>query len=178
LQQYEVLELIEDTQFRLIQDYPFLEAWSVGFDRAKRRAGVCKLNSKEICISYQHIENNYNDVVLDTLLHEFAHAIAFELYQDRGHGRRWKEIASLIGAAPKATGKFNLPDSPWMLVSVCNIDSKVEKITPRYRRNKNIRHYALRGNPGSKGSLYYVKTEALDAYEKGMLKFEQLEFVQ
>src|SRR5690606_33180444 len=39
---------------------------------------------------------------LDTLLHEMAHAEAYLLYGERGHGPRWRRIARRVGCEPRA----------------------------------------------------------------------------
>ena len=154
-------ELIEATRLKLEETHPFLETWKLVLDKAKRRAGVCRLIEKEIGISLWHIENNCMATVLDTLLHEFAHAIAFELYNHTGHGEGWKKIARELGATPKATGKFNLPEPPWILVNYCEVGNVVERISPRFRRNKNIRKYAIKGRPNTKGKLYYLNADTI-----------------
>ena len=174
----EAINLLHNTQSNLAITYPFLNAWKMSFDHAKRRAGVCRLTQKEIAISIWHVENNCEITVLDTLLHEFAHAIAFELFKDTGHGKRWKEIATELGATPKATGQFNLPEPPWILVTYCSIEKLVERIAPRFRRNKNIKKYAIRGRPDTKGNLFYLNAEELAQFESGCIGVEQLNFIQ
>ena len=174
----EAIELLNKKQKELVVEYPFLDTWSLSFDHAKRRAGVCRLTDKKISISLGHIENNSVSVVLDTLLHEFAHAVAFELYKETGHGVLWKKIALELGATPKATGKFNLPEPPWILVTYCSIENMVERIAPRFRRNKNIKKYAIRGRPNTKGNLFYLNAEELAQFESGSIGLEQLNFIQ
>ena len=170
--------LVEQTQTALHQSYPFLSQWKVTLDGAKRRAGACHVTSKLISISEWHVLHNEQAVVIDTLLHEFAHAISYELYKDISHGPRWKSIALQIGATPKSTGRFNLPVSPWMLVSVCRETKTIEKVAPRYRRNKKIRNYYMKGKPATKGKLYYLSMNEFEKYQLSCLKFDQLNFVR
>lgn len=174
----EAIALLNNTQISLVKLYPFLDSWTLSFDHAKRRAGVCRLAQKKIGISIWHVKNNCESTVLDTLLHEFAHAIAFELFQETGHGVRWKQIAKELGATPKATGQFNLPQPPWILVTYCSIEKLVERIAPRFRRNKNIKKYAIRGRPNTKGNLYYLNAEELTQFELGSIGLEKLNFIQ
>ncbi|MEE4245629.1 MAG: hypothetical protein V2I33_09470, partial [Kangiellaceae bacterium] len=49
-----------------------LADWSLNFDHAKRRAGVCYLTKQQIAISKHHVVLNDEDVVFDTLMHELA----------------------------------------------------------------------------------------------------------
>lgn len=174
----EIESLIRITLDKLIRVYPFLTTWKFGFDNAKKRAGVCKLTLKEICISRYHIKNNSTEVVLDTLLHELAHAIAYELYREKGHGKCWQKVAIDIGAKPNATGDFILPESPWALVTYCEKTETVQKIASRYRRNRKIKDYLLKGKPDTKGKLYYLKSKEFELFNLGKMDFEQLNFIQ
>lgn len=170
--------LIRDVRQHLIIDFPFLESWDVSFDRAVKRAGLCNLTEKRISISRVHVENNSVADVKDTVLHEFAHAITFELYGEAGHGELWQNTARVIGAIPKATAKYELPVSPWMLVVYCAESQSVKKLSPRYRKNKKIRDYFLRGQPDTKGKLGYICSRQLNSFEADEIQFEDLVFVQ
>jgi hypothetical protein len=74
----------------------FLEpGWTLIFNRSKSSAGTCR-SDRKITISNVYINavvTTLNDVI-DTLLHEFAHAIA-GLYH--GHDVIWYTISKLIG---------------------------------------------------------------------------------
>ncbi|TQV82756.1 SprT-like domain-containing protein [Aliikangiella coralliicola] len=171
-------KLASDIHKRLTDEYSFLSEWTVNFDNAKRRAGICRADKKEISISLCHINNNAQDVVLDTLLHEFAHAIAHELYGEIGHGAKWKSVALKLGATPKATGKFSMPAAPWKLVTYCKESKTVDVVASRYRKNKNIKYYYVKGKPNTQGELYYLCTKQLEKFETGMIGFAQLNFIQ
>lgn len=140
----------------LVAEYGFLSKWNICFDYAKKRAGMCQLTEKLISLSRHHIIQNDFETVKDTLLHEFAHAIAYELYKEKGHGEVWQQVAKQIGATPQATGKFNLPDAPWVLVHRCPKTNNIELLAYRYRRNKKITQYFLKGRPETKGELEYL----------------------
>jgi hypothetical protein len=174
----EAVALIVDIQEQLSAKYSFLEEWEVSFDRAVRRAGICRLADKTISISLHHVTHNEAVVVKDTVLHEFAHAIAFIVYNDRGHGKYWKSIAREIGAIPKARGNFELPDAPWLLVHACSRTSELNAITPRFRRNKKIANYFLNGRPDTKGELYFVNTIDFKDFEHGLIERERLVLIQ
>jgi len=75
-----------------------LIGWTFGLAKSKRRLGVCKHRSKRIEISEFYAAHNPEESVLDTLLHEIAHAIAGP---KAGHGPVWKEVAVRIGATPR-----------------------------------------------------------------------------
>jgi len=174
----QVSHLIVKIQSDLSEEYPFLESWCISFDNAKRRAGVCKMSTKEISLSVSHIENNEIDVVRDTILHEFAHAIAYELFSDTGHGREWKKIARKIGAQPRAKGAFNLPNAPWLLVHACARTLHIKPIGTRFRRNKKIKNYFLIGKPETKGELFFVNQSEYNLFKQGLLERSRLVLIQ
>jgi predicted SprT family Zn-dependent metalloprotease len=76
-----------------------LAGWSFALSNSKRRLGVCKYKPKRIEIARYYAEHNPEAAVLDTLLHEIAHALAGH---GAGHGPEWRAIAERIGATPKA----------------------------------------------------------------------------
>jgi predicted SprT family Zn-dependent metalloprotease len=76
-----------------------LAGWSFGFSDSKRQLGVCKYRLKRIEISEYYARNNPDAAVLDTLLHEVAHALAGPKAK---HGPIWKAVAARIGATPQA----------------------------------------------------------------------------
>jgi predicted SprT family Zn-dependent metalloprotease len=174
----DVKSLIKSVIDELIFEYPFLIDWSYQFDNAKKRAGVCKIQEKCISISLSHIENNELSVIKDTVLHEFAHAIAYELYKDSGHGLNWKHIAKKIGAIPKAKGYFNLAQSPWLLVHSCAKTFELKVISQRFRRNKKIKNYFLSGRPETKGELFFINQQQFKQYEQGFLDKSLLDLLQ
>lgn len=82
-----------------------LSDYSFHFDSAKKRAGICRYNRKKISLSIDICRNNLDrdDEIMDTLLHEIAHALSYKLYgrQAVGHGYLWKHIAKQVGAKPQ-----------------------------------------------------------------------------
>lgn len=68
--------------------------WTFGFDRAVRRAGVCRYDERRITISRHLAERAEEDEVRQVLLHEVAHALAGHR---AGHGPRWRARAAAIG---------------------------------------------------------------------------------
>jgi len=72
--------------------------WIFQWDNAKRRFGVCKYRSRVIGLSKPLTEANDYVEVVDTILHEIAHAIAGYA---AGHGPEWKKVCIRIGAKPE-----------------------------------------------------------------------------
>src|SRR5439155_12097262 len=76
-----------------------LHGWTFAYANTKRRLGMCKYRKKRIEIAEYYALNSPPESVLDTLLHEIAHAIAGPAAR---HGPAWKAIASRLGATPRA----------------------------------------------------------------------------
>lgn len=75
--------------------------WQFKLDNAKRRMGVCRRHTRTIGISKPNVLVNSEDVVLDTILHEIAHAL---LPPGCNHGPVWQAMAREVGAEPKSCG--------------------------------------------------------------------------
>jgi predicted SprT family Zn-dependent metalloprotease len=76
-----------------------LTGWTFGLSSSKRRLGVCKYRNQRIEIATFYALHNPDAAVLDTLMHEIAHALAGP---EAGHGPVWQAIAQRIGATPRA----------------------------------------------------------------------------
>ena len=86
--------------------------WSFGFDRAKRRAGLCNYTDKRITVSRYLAEKYTDDEVYQILLHEVAHAVAGSR---AAHGPRWLRIARDLGYIGGRThdGEIAHEHAPW-----------------------------------------------------------------
>ncbi|MFI3244076.1 MAG: SprT-like domain-containing protein [Akkermansia sp.] len=80
-----------------------LTDWVFVWDRALRRLGCCNITKKRISLS-GHFVAHYLDhspeeqhIITETLLHELAHAIAWQWHQARGHGEVWRSYCALLG---------------------------------------------------------------------------------
>src|SRR3954469_529740 len=76
-----------------------LHGWTFALADTKRRLGACKFRSKRIEIAEYYARNSPPESVLDTLLHEIAHALAGPAAR---HGLAWKAVAIRLGATPRA----------------------------------------------------------------------------
>ena len=88
-----------------IQEHELVElGWTGALDNAVRRFGACRYAKKRISLSRHLATINSDEETLDTILHEIAHALAFEEHgEECGHDERWQAIASRIGARPERT---------------------------------------------------------------------------
>ena len=88
-------------------------SWSFGFDRAKRRAGLCDYTAKHITVSRYLAQKFDDDEIHQILLHEVAHALAGA---KAGHGPSWKRIAREMGYVGGRThdGEIAHELAPWL----------------------------------------------------------------
>ncbi len=116
-----------------------LKDWSFGWAKTNRRLGVCRYRWKRIEIAEYYAQHNPPENVLDTLLHEIAHALAGP---DARHGPAWKAIATRIGATPRACDTS--PDTvvkPGDWQATC---SACQKTYHRYKRPRSLTGYRCR----------------------------------
>jgi predicted SprT family Zn-dependent metalloprotease len=95
-------------EVNIAQDY----GYTFKFGAYKKALGKCNLSEKIISLSKPWCINNLQEenVLIDTLIHEIAHAIAYELYNDTAHGKAWKMVCKHIGCTGNRT--FNLLTHP------------------------------------------------------------------
>lgn len=115
--------------------------WTWGYNNAKKALGMCKRTHKhghlfkQILISKVLLDKNIKGNAKefeDTIRHEIAHAIDYEMRDTSDHGYRWQRVAIQVGANPTSCKKVVGADHKW--IGTC----------PKCKRT-NKRH-SLRGN--------------------------------
>ena len=75
------------------------------------RAGSCNYTTNTIELNTNYLKSkSWEDFLADTPLHELAHAISFQLYDERGHKRTWKEVCYSIGLKGNRCHNFATPE--------------------------------------------------------------------
>lgn len=79
--------------------------WKIVFNkRLTRRVGLCYFHSKTIELSVPYcLDNIWNRSVRLLILHEIAHAYAYEHYNCTDHGEGWVKACNIVGAIPSLT---------------------------------------------------------------------------
>lgn len=97
--------------------------WILAFDRNKSAAGRCFYNKRKISISMDYLNSIHvtEHDVYDTLLHEFAHAIAGAA---SGHGPIWVHVAKILGCSANVYCKRFIHETDYKYVVVCPIGCK------------------------------------------------------
>lgn len=98
--------LIEVTSYatKMMRLHGVEDGWRISCEakQASRKLGECWWYGRVIWINPRYVEVATDSEVRDTILHEIAHALAGP---GSGHGLKWKQIATRIGATPKAKTK-------------------------------------------------------------------------
>tara|TARA_R110002096_G_scaffold428402_1_gene640035 strand:- start:163 stop:663 length:501 start_codon:yes stop_codon:yes gene_type:complete len=110
--------------------------WKFKFSNSKCSFGTCEWgrNVKLIELSKPLTELNSKEEVLDTILHEIAHALDFQIRGFSNHDYIWRKIAKGIGCNGERCydrNTVNLPEAKYTLK--CN---GCEKTTTRHRKPK------------------------------------------
>lgn len=116
-------EKAEHDAARAMLDHGLTE-WAFGFGRGKRTLGTTRVRvgatTGVIRLSRHLIDHASSERRLDTLLHEIAHAVAYQRHGRvaMNHGPLWRRVAREVGAEPRATCRDG-PDLPAKHTLVC-----------------------------------------------------------
>jgi predicted SprT family Zn-dependent metalloprotease len=116
-----------------------LAGWTFHLGATRRRLGVCKYRQKRIEIAEYYAQNSAATTVLDTLLHEIAHALAGPKAH---HGPAWKAVAMRLGARPEAcetSDQAVMKPGDWQ--ATC---SECKQTFHLYRRPRSLSGYRCR----------------------------------
>jgi predicted SprT family Zn-dependent metalloprotease len=130
-----------------------LVGWAFRFDRSVSRLGMCSHGRKTIFLSTHATTVNSEEQVLNTILHEIAHAL---VSGDHGHDDVWRNKAISIGCdgercsniAVKAPSKYTIA------CKSCNqIRGRLYRLTQRYATRLEFMWCSQCGKEQSKGKL-------------------------
>ena len=89
-------------------------------NRFSSTAGMCYYESNEIQISRKLFEIDHNEILNQTVPHEYAHQVAWNLYKASGHCAIWKDIMRAYGLEPArchTIGVEEIPDNTFELMA-------------------------------------------------------------
>ena len=114
----------------LVRDHG-LDGWSVTFDHAKTRAGVCRPGRREIGLSIPLTRLHTDAEVRDTILHEIAHALVGVSHH---HDAVWQATAREIGCTGQrcVSPASARVEGPW--VGICPVGHRIT----RHRRPMRV----------------------------------------
>jgi predicted SprT family Zn-dependent metalloprotease len=144
------LKSVRELAERLIQQHGLsTNGWRFDWDNAKRRVGLCSHIEKIISLSRPLCAISDEKRILDTILHEIAHAL---VGRGHGHGPVWRAKAREIGCSGQVCSQGPMPKESYHIV--CGVCSQV--VRKLYRRSTrmirdNVYHIAC--GPKSKGQM-------------------------
>lgn len=101
----------------------FLQPTIMWRSMGTRVAGRCYLQKNVIELNKNYLSSiDYKEFLKYTVLHELAHAIAWQIFQEDGHGLPWKTVAKFIGDDGETRHNMAIP-----------IISKVERLSDRLK---------------------------------------------
>lgn len=120
------------------------QGWTIGWNERRATMGLCRGYKHIIEFSRPITLLNTEDQMLDTVLHEIAHALAGP---QAGHSRIWKLCAQSIGARPERCGGSEAEIVPGKYQAICPKCGKDFHCYRRRRAGKNSRCPCYRSLP-------------------------------
>lgn len=108
---------------RLIAEHG-LHGWTLVFDRAKQRAGICRYHRKQIGLSAPLTALHEEAEVRDTILHEIAHALVGPAH---GHDAVWRATARRIGCSGQRCTSADAPRVEGDWVGTCAAGHRITR---------------------------------------------------
>jgi len=158
---------------RLLRDHG-LDDWTIVAVLAKTRAGVCRFGRRQIGLSAPITALHSEQEVLDTILHEIAHAL---VGPQHGHDRVWRAKAREIGCSGERCVSSEAPRVPGDWIGRCPAGHE----KPRHRAPTRLmscgecatrfdpRHlftWTYRGRPAALPASYAVQLAALSSLHR------------
>jgi len=149
MQVMEVRGVVEEL---LVKYGLWAEGWRFKLSRAVRSLGQCKFGHKQICVSGSHARLGTDAEIMDTILHEIAHALT----PGCGHNWRWQDKARELGARPERCSTQLSYKQPYKYRLVCR---RCEKTIGKRHRRSNLRgrYHRACGKAGI-GELFFERT--------------------
>jgi predicted SprT family Zn-dependent metalloprotease len=102
--------------------------WQFAFDLAPARGGACRYMEKQITLSVTYCLKASREEIVDTILHEIAHAIVGPKH---GHDATWKAAAQQIGCTAERCHRVQHTVPRWYGRCGCGQEWKRQRLTQR-----------------------------------------------
>lgn len=128
------LNEVETLGKRFIQEHEaksgLKTGWRFAFDLAPARGGICRYAAKQITLSVTFCLKASKEDIIDTILHEIAHAI---VGPNHGHDEIWKTAARRIGCTAKRCHQVDHTPPRWRGRCECGQKWKRQRLSQRAR---------------------------------------------
>ncbi len=105
--------------------------WCFGFDLSTVRGGVCRYADRRIDLSVSYCHRATRAEIVDTLLHEIAHAI---VGHEHHHGAVWKAVARALGCTAERCHEVNHTPARWLGECGCGQSWRRHRLSRRLRQ--------------------------------------------
>lgn len=126
------LNEIEDFAYKKLVEHELLN-WNFGFDLAQNRGGICRFGRREITLSVTYCCNASREEIIDTVLHEIAHAMVGPGHQ---HDEVWRKTALSIGCNGEVCHSVNHGLDKWKGTCPCGQVWKRKKLMKKVRNGR------------------------------------------
>lgn len=116
------------------------EGWGFKIHNRASSIGMCCYNNKTIYFSSFYTELKPEDI-LDTILHEIAHAL---VGPGNGHNKKWRNMCIIVGAKPRRCNETKINENVEMklaksakYIAVCPGCNKVSSAFKKMKRNRS-----------------------------------------
>lgn len=80
----------------------------IKFTKKGTAAGTAYITKNVINFNPVLLQENPEQFIKQTVTHEFAHILAYRVFDDRGHGKDWKRVMVQLGAEPKRCHNYDV----------------------------------------------------------------------
>jgi predicted SprT family Zn-dependent metalloprotease len=127
-----------------------LIGWKFAYNRRKQAMGLCVYRRKTIELSIHFVARNPPAEIVDTILHEIAHAL---VGPGHGHDAVWKRQCVAVGARPQRCGHADMPAGRWQ--ACCpGCDRRFD----RHRRPRSLRGWFCKSCGPQRGALVWKQS--------------------
>jgi predicted SprT family Zn-dependent metalloprotease len=126
-----------------------LDDWSFGWNRRVWSMGLCRYSLRRIELSVHLVQRNPAEEVMETLLHEVAHALTGA---GHGHDRAWRAMCVRVGCRPVRCGEADMPEGRWR--ATCGGCGATFR---RHRRPRRLTGWNCRRCGRERGRLAWVR---------------------
>jgi len=141
--------------------------------------GYCSYKDYKIVLHLDHVLYSSIDDIIDTLLHEAAHAVAYHIFGESGHGKYFRKVSVMFGNSPRATSKQTSPEiaakytkkEKYKIIFLDDRNLEVSGVYQCSRKLKDLHDRGMKNKKETIGRLWMVKMED---YKRIGLDFQKL----